>query len=279
MAKRSVSEKKGQKSPTLVGAAKTEARVRKLERENRKLRNILDDIWGVLNEINPTDPAESMFEVIDHVCNYFIADLPTKYRYSEQQKETKTDEERAANILKASQHRYRREMAEELGVTEDQAETIRDPNVVIPALRKIVAKEYGLTEIEVPPQKVITEEEYKGMVNQYFMLTVIFSARIPCHLRSEVEKFIRAANELKALLPKRRNREPALEVQKALEMRSRNIAWHSIYSKIILNWKTLPRAKQVEEARRLRDRVKALTRIRRSRGQDPHSPIILPQTK
>jgi len=235
--------------------------VARLRRQNQKLHGTINDVWSILNEVEPHNSNKAMFDVIDEACHYIITDWPSDYYYDENAESPQRDKSKQqAAMAQAEIDRVRRKLADGLGVDREQLDKT-DFNLVLFALRKHVAEEMGLREF---PDSNTSPEEYRAIVGFNFIWSVILFASHPCSLKVEAQRYFDAVKEIKASIPQR-PRQPGQDVQLALRLLAQGYKWSAIPEKVLPP--TLKGVQRRIESRRLRTKVRSLMHTREKRSK------------
>jgi hypothetical protein len=238
-------------------AESKDAELRRLKRENKKLRKTIDDVWGVLNIVDATASPNEMYAGIDLACNYIMDDLPDVYYYDE---DTATSEPTVA-MMESAKKRTNKKIAEELGVSESEISGVGVESFMT-ACRKVVAAQFGLEKV---PDGVMSPENYEARVAYNFVLMFLYAAQSPYSPKDEAQRYIDAMKRLKAGMPKK-TRQPGADVQLALDMIKTGHTMYAIFPAAIKNYGSLsPHAKR-EARKKLRGRVSSLRRTRARRA-------------
>jgi hypothetical protein len=256
MATRKEARRTAKKRPTRTNQAGSDT-LRALRRENKKLRELIGDVWEVLNKVNDDDDGEAKSTVIESACWFIHEDFPEEYRYVEPEGPQQSKKaEGAVNVFAA---RARRNIAKEVGTTEEELSKITDFNLHISAWRKVAARADGLDEIK----GGATPEEYSVMVAQFLMQAVLFTAVTPTTLKKEAKKFSDAARQIAKFIPQDR-RKATTAVETAYSMRNLGQKWSVILPLAIPGYNDLPPRERGRRRSLLQKAVSEYVRRRRT---------------
>lgn len=204
--------------------------LRALKRENRKLRSLLDNVWDTLSESDSAFSTEDLRDVTNRARDEMIAELPAAYFYDDVTTESLHAAAEEKLALTTAVDKWDQDIAKDLGITQEEAARA-DLNIRLPALRRILSRRYGLAPPPEPfPQK--TDEEYMQFVVFQFAMLLTETAQIPCTLRGEGRKYIKALQTLLSYFPKEGGTKTNEKVSTALEMTKKGISWPAIYREV-----------------------------------------------
>ncbi len=155
----------------------------------------------------------------------------------------------------------KKRLAKMLGLSAEEFAKIKDPAVVLPALRKILAEDFGLDELP----NAVSGDDYRNLIAYYFGYVLVLSAKFPLNLRREMERYIDVLNEIKKGWPKG-TRKPGRDVQIALEMLDEGCEWAAIYPVAIENYGGMSKDERCKARSVLRGKVRAIKVARAVRG-------------
>jgi len=219
------------------------AAVRQLKREKRKYRELLDNVWGILQGADDVSSSSELREAIDSACDEMIVHLPDFYFYEKEDASTKDTEEQEESALNEAvlSSDWTQEMAWALGITT----RTDDVNSWLPVVRKALAEKRGA-----PPWSAMSDDEYKAMVRGHFGAAVLVAAPIPCTLRGEAARYLQTLRALQSTYPQSR-RTTDERVILAVEMKKQDKPWSEIFRKVF------GRRSSADERTRLRHNVAA----------------------
>jgi hypothetical protein len=148
-------------------------------------------------------------------------------------------------------------MAKTLGLSVKEFGKIKDPDVLLPAWRKVAAEDYGLDEV---PED-FSEADYRSMITYHFGITILLSAKLPLNLRREMKRYVDVLNEIKKGFP-RRTRQPGEDVKTALKMLDEGFSRPAIYPKAIQGFDKMTPAVRAEAKKKLRSKIRAIQAVR-----------------
>jgi hypothetical protein len=240
-----------------IVAESKDAELRRLKRENKKLRKTIDDVWGVLNVVDATATPNEMYGGIDLACNYIMDDLPDVYYYDE---DAATPEPSIA-MMESAKKRTNKKIAEELGVSESEISGVGVESFMT-AWRKVVAAQFGLEKV---PDGRVSPENYEARVAYNFIQMFLYAAQSPYSTKDEAQRYIDAMKRLKASIP-RKTRQPGADVQLALDMIKTGHTMYAIFPAAIRDYGRLSSPDKKAARKKLRGRVSSLRRIRARRA-------------
>jgi hypothetical protein len=252
--KKGTTKKMGRKAAKKVSP--TESHIARLKRENERLRDAIDSVWGELVDIDQYSARDDAINAVDSACDVIITALPRDYHWTGEEPQPPDQ----AAIFQQSVDVDNKRMAKAMGISDEEFAEIKDANVLVPTWRKIVAEDFGVAEA----LSDISEEDYKGMVAYSFILTVLFAVKIPLDLRVEMERYSRVLNEMKKDFPKK-TRQPGDDVRVALDMLAKGNKYSTIYPMAIAGWNKMSPRERSEARRKLKEKVRALESARRRR--------------
>lgn len=235
--------------------------IKKLRRDNKALRSTIDNIWDVLVDVDDSSSRDEALNAVDTACYTINTNFPADYHYIND--ESKPVQDQAAMYKSAVETAHKR-MAQLMNISMAEYNKIQDPNALLPVARQLIAEDYGLEKV---PDGSMSTEEYQSTVAYYFVMTVLFSAKLPFDLRKEMRRYIAELNEIKKAFPKG-TRKPGEDVQIAMRMLAEGYASPAIYPEAIKDFSKMNPVERTKAKRRLRSKMRAIKAVRAKRASE-----------